>query len=132
MPSLPYSSHFQRGNARVLQLATAPKLVVIPAGTGTRPQQTAKQCRGAWVRALGAQAGKQLLPVELYEHQVPDLQDIGVILIDQVRGIPVPNPVIVDLTARAAGARVSHFPEVILHIARQNPALRQPGTRNSC
>lgn len=70
-------------------------------------------------------------PVELYEHQVPDLQDVWVILIDQVGSISVPNPVIVDLAARATGARVSHFPEVILHIARQNPALSQPVTRNS-
>lgn len=70
-------------------------------------------------------------PVELYEHQVPDLQDVGIILIDQVGSISVPDPVIVDFAARATGPCVSHFPEVILHIARQNPALSQPVTRNS-
>lgn len=53
--SLPYSSHFhQWGNTRVRQLPTAPKLLVMLAGIGTRAQQTAKQYRGAWVRALGA------------------------------------------------------------------------------
>lgn len=70
-------------------------------------------------------------PIKLYEHQVPDLQDIGVILIDKVRGIPVPNTVVMNLATGATGACVSHFPKVVLHAARQNLVLSHSVTRSA-
>ena len=66
-------------------------------------------------------------PVELNEHQVPDLQYVGVVHVDQVRGIPAPDAVVVDLTAGAAGARVAHLPEVVLHAAGQDASLFNAG-----
>jgi len=98
---------------------------------GAVKQRAAQAASHAELEQPGEGSGSHS-PVELYEHQVPDLQDVGVILIDQVGSISVPDPVIVDLAARATGACVSHFPEVVLHTARQNPALSQPVTRNSC
>lgn len=68
----------------------------------------------------------RLLPVELDEHQVPDLQDVGVIHVDQVRGVSVADAVVVDLAAGAAGSRVPHLPEVVLHAARQDASLLHP------
>ena len=64
-----------------------------------------------------------LLPVELDEHQVPDLQDIRIVHVHQVRGVPPSNAVKVHLTAGTAGAGVSHLPEVILHTAWQDASL---------
>lgn len=66
------------------------------------------------------------LPVELDEHQVPDLQDVGVIHVHQVRGVSPSDAVIMDLAAGAAGASVSHLPEVILHAAWQDASLLHP------
>lgn len=66
------------------------------------------------------------MPVELDEHQVPDLQDVGIVHVHQVRGIPSSNAVVVDLAAGTAGAGVSHLPEVILHAAWQDASLVQP------
>lgn len=71
----------------------------------------------------------QVLPVELDEHQVPDLQHVGVVHVYQVRGVPAPNAVVVDLAAGAAGARVPHFPEVVLHAAWQDASLLHPEER---
>lgn len=66
---------------------------------------------------------ESVLPVELDKHQVPDLQHIGIIHVHQVRGVSPSNAVVVDLTARATGAGISHLPEVILHTARQDASL---------
>lgn len=66
---------------------------------------------------------ERVLPVELDKHQVPDLQHIGIIHVHQVRGVSPSNAVVVDLTARATGAGISHLPEVILHTARQDASL---------
>ena len=63
------------------------------------------------------------LPVELDEHQVPDLQDVGVVHVHQVGGVPPSDAVVVDLAAGAAGAGVSHLPEVVLHAAGQDASL---------
>lgn len=67
-----------------------------------------------------------LLPVELDEHQVPDLQDVGVVHVHQVRCVSPSDAVEVDLTARTTGTSVSHLPEVILHTAWQDASLLHP------
>ena len=69
----------------------------------------------------------------LDENKIPDLQNVGVIQVDQVGGITAPNPVIVDLGAGPTGALIPHLPEVVLGAERQNalcwqklqPARRQ-------
>lgn len=70
-------------------------------------------------------------PVELDEDQVPDLQHVGVVHVDQVGGVPAPDAVEVDLAAGSAGARVPHLPEVVLHAAGQDAGLVQPATDSS-
>ncbi|KAI5309940.1 hypothetical protein KEM55_002081 [Ascosphaera atra] len=60
------------------------------------------------------------LAVVLDEDVVPDLKDIRVVLVDERRGIAAPDPVVVDLAARAARALVAHLPEVILHVAGED------------
>ena len=39
-------------------------------------------------------------------------------------GVASPDPVVVDLRAGAAGTRVAHLPEVVLHVTLQDVALR--------
>lgn len=75
------------------------------------------------LRSLSVSVCACVLPVELDEHQVPDLQHIGIIHVHQVRGVSPSDAVIVDLAAGAAGAGVAHLPEVILHAARQDASL---------
>ena len=67
-----------------------------------------------------------LLPVELDEHQVPELQNVGIVHVHQVSGVPPSDAVVVDLAARTTGAGVSHLPEVILHAAWQDARLFHP------
>lgn len=71
------------------------------------------------------------IPVKLDEHQVPDLQNVRVIHVDKMRGVPTSNAVVVDLTAGATGASVSHLPKVILHAARQYACLINPVTNKT-
>lgn len=66
---------------------------------------------------------EDVLPVELDEDQVPDLQDVGIVHVHQVRGVSSSDTVVVNLTAGAAGAGVSHLPEVVLHAAREDTSL---------
>ena len=68
-------------------------------------------------RELGRQIG---LRAHLNEHQVPDLQHIGVVHVYQVSSIPPPNSVIVDLGAGSTWPLVSHLPEVVLCAKRQD------------
>ncbi len=65
------------------------------------------------------------LAVELDEDEVPDLEDIGVVLVDQVGGFAPADAVEVDLGAGAAGAGVAHLPEVVLGVAREDAVLRE-------
>mmetsp|Transcript_48588 Transcript_48588/g.72100 ORF Transcript_48588/g.72100 Transcript_48588/m.72100 type:complete len:556 (-) Transcript_48588:787-2454(-) len=58
--------------------------------------------------------------VELDEHNVPNLQDIGVIHVDQFRDLAVTDTVVVKFGAGTARASGSHFPEVILLVERDN------------
>lgn len=60
------------------------------------------------------------------EHEVPDLQHVGVILVDKMCSIPTPDPVIVDLTAGTTWACVTHLPEVILHVAGEDFSVIHP------
>ena len=60
------------------------------------------------------------------EHKVPDLQHVGVVLVDKMGSIPTTNPVIVDLTAGPTRACVTHLPEVILHVAGEDFGVIQP------
>ena len=57
----------------------------------------------------------------LNEHQIPDLQNIGVIHVDQVGGISAPHSVVVDLSARPTWPLIAHLPEIVLGPKGQNP-----------
>ena len=66
------------------------------------------------------------LAVELDENVIPDLKDIGVAGIDHLRRVAAAaDAVVVNLRARSAGAGLTHFPEVVLHVARKNVILRK-------
>mmetsp|Transcript_31648 Transcript_31648/g.89902 ORF Transcript_31648/g.89902 Transcript_31648/m.89902 type:complete len:412 (+) Transcript_31648:2519-3754(+) len=69
--------------------------------------------------------GAILLAVELNEDDVPDLQHVGVVHVDQARGVAAADAVVVNLRARAAWALVTHLPEVVLAVKRQNAGLRE-------
>lgn len=56
------------------------------------------------------------LPVILYEHKIPDLQDVWMIHVNEMFSISTPNPVVVDLCAGATGASLTHLPEVVFHV----------------
>jgi hypothetical protein len=66
--------------------------------------------------------------VVLHEDVVPDLDDLGVVCVDELGSVPVlavdglPQ-VVVDLRAGAAWALVAHLPEVVLHVSRQDVVL---------
>mmetsp|Transcript_12867 Transcript_12867/g.42976 ORF Transcript_12867/g.42976 Transcript_12867/m.42976 type:complete len:420 (+) Transcript_12867:1711-2970(+) len=51
--------------------------------------------------------------VVLDEDVVPDLQNVRVVEVDQVRRVAAADAVVVDLRAGAAGARVAHLPKVV-------------------
>jgi len=57
------------------------------------------------------------LSVELNEHQIPNLQDIGIILINQLWNAASSDSIKMYLCARATWALVSHFPKVVLGAA---------------
>ena len=72
------------------------------------------------------------LAVVLHEHEVPDLDDQGMILIDQRSTgqgglFFLAAQVDVNLAARATGTRIAHFPEVVVGIAIEDVILRQMG-----
>mmetsp|Transcript_18016 Transcript_18016/g.57622 ORF Transcript_18016/g.57622 Transcript_18016/m.57622 type:complete len:812 (+) Transcript_18016:860-3295(+) len=81
----------------------------------------------ARVHVLGRQRPQRAarLAVELDEHQVPDLEHVRVVHVDQVRRVAPADAVVVDLRARPARARVAHLPEVVLPVERQHPLRRQ-------
>jgi hypothetical protein len=57
------------------------------------------------------------LSVELHENKVPDLDNHGIIHVDQAGGVASSDLVVVDLAARTARALVTHLPKVILHVS---------------
>ena len=70
------------------------------------------------------------LAVELHEHEVPDLDYQVMALIDQGDAVNfgalfVAAKVDVDLAAGAAGAGVSHFPEIVMLVAEDDVTLGQ-------
>ena len=70
------------------------------------------------------------LTVVLHEDEVPDLDDLGVALVDQRETIDsltlfVRADVDMDLRARAAGALITHLPEVVVLIPVDNALGRQ-------
>ena len=63
--------------------------------------------------------------VVLHEHQVPDLDDLVVVGVDEAgardrRNLGVGTQVDVDLAARTARAGVAHFPEIVMLVAEQD------------
>ncbi len=69
--------------------------------------------------------------VELDEYQVPDLHDEGVADVDQFAGVAAAAlgfgpQVDVDLAARAAGAGIAHFPEVVLLAEGEDAVFGEP------
>mmetsp|Transcript_57753 Transcript_57753/g.137441 ORF Transcript_57753/g.137441 Transcript_57753/m.137441 type:complete len:290 (+) Transcript_57753:2218-3087(+) len=66
-----------------------------------------------------------LVPEHLDEHDVPDLEHVGVVHVHQVRRVAPADAVIVQLAARAARARVAHLPEVVLHVPLDHPVCRE-------
>ena len=65
------------------------------------------------------------LHVVLCEHQVPDLQDVWHVHVDQVLGVPAPNAVKMNLGAWPTWPCVSHLPEVVLHSKGHHSLLWQ-------
>lgn len=58
---------------------------------------------------------KPHLLIELHEDNVPYLQQIRVIHVDQFWHLPPPNPVIVDLRAGPARPILTHLPKIVFH-----------------
>ena len=56
------------------------------------------------------------LTVELDEHEVPDLEHVGVVLVHQRRGVSSADAIDVEFGARTAGAGLAHLPEVVLGV----------------
>jgi hypothetical protein len=50
-----------------------------------------------------------VLAIELNKYVVPDLKDVGVILIDEVSSISPSNAIVVDFAARTAGTSRTHL-----------------------
>ena len=70
------------------------------------------------------------LAVVLHEDEVPDLDDLRVVLVDELAAgclclLGVRAAVVVDLRTGSAGARVAHLPEVVVLVAVQDVVLRQ-------
>ena len=61
----------------------------------------------------------------LDEDQVPDLQHIGVVLVDKRSGVAAADAVVMDLRAWPARPLVAHLPEVVLAPERQHARLRE-------
>mmetsp|Transcript_36926 Transcript_36926/g.91231 ORF Transcript_36926/g.91231 Transcript_36926/m.91231 type:complete len:310 (+) Transcript_36926:1222-2151(+) len=66
-----------------------------------------------------------LLAVKLDEHQVPDLQAHGVVVVNQGGGVAPADAVVVDFRAGAARAHVAHLPEVVRAPEGQHLVRRQ-------
>ena len=64
------------------------------------------------------------IPVELYEHQVPDLQDVRVIHVDQFAGVSASDAIVVYFWTGAARTNLPHLPEVVLHVKRHDALWR--------
>ena len=65
----------------------------------------------------------------MYENVVPHFHDQRVVHIHEVRGVPPTHLVVMNLTAGTAGALVSHLPEVVLHVARQDVVFRDANVK---
>ena len=62
-----------------------------------------------------------IAPVELDEHEVPDLDDPGMIAIDEISPrnlgpLFIRSAVVVNLAARSAGSSLPHLPEVVFFV----------------
>ena len=68
--------------------------------------------------------GSIWLTVVLYEDVVPYLQHVRIILINEMSSVSPSYPVVVDFTARSAWSLVTHLPEIIFHVARENVVFR--------
>ena len=90
-------------------------------------------------QALEAHAGVDVLvgkghegavrhAVELHEHEVPHLDHLRVVHVDQLAAVDlgafvVVSEVDVDFRAGAARSRLAHFPKVVLLVCRENPVV---------
>jgi hypothetical protein len=72
------------------------------------------------------QLGRRLA-VELDEDKIPDFEDVGVVHVDEMGGVAATDAVKMNLRARTAGARLTHFPEVVFHSEREDPVFGQSG-----
>lgn len=68
-------------------------------------------------------------PIELNKNQVPNLDHVRIVHVDQMTGMPVANAVEMDLRAGPTGTHFAHFPEVVLHAERQDLVVRNSGKR---
>ena len=70
------------------------------------------------------------LAIESHEDEIPDFEDIGVVHVDEMRGVPsTADSIVMDLRARTAGTRLAHLPEVVLHVAGKDVVLRHAQLR---
>lgn len=60
------------------------------------------------------------MSVELHENEVPDLDNHGIVHVDQAGGVASSDLVVVYLAARTARTLVTHLPKVILHVSGNN------------
>lgn len=67
------------------------------------------------------------LPVVLNEDKIPDFQDVWIIHVDQMLGISATYTIVVNLRTRPTWTSLTHLPEVILHIERQDTICRYTG-----
>ena len=66
-----------------------------------------------------------LLAVELDEDDVPDLEAVGIVHVDEICGVAAADAIVVDLGARSARSDVAHLPEVIGAVEGENFGCRE-------
>ncbi|TFA98277.1 hypothetical protein CCMA1212_009972 [Trichoderma ghanense] len=93
---------------------------IVGGGVLQRRDQTLEAHTGIDVLGRQGLEASVLLSVELHENEVPDLDNHGIVHVDETGSIASSNLVVVYLTARTAGTLVTHLPEVVLHVSRQD------------
>jgi len=88
-----------------------------------RGRERERERESAYRRRERAEAAR--VAVVLHEDQVPDLDDVGVVLVHERGRVATADAVVVQLRARPARPHVAHLPKVVGGVARDHPRWRQ-------